>query len=125
MLEVDNFIHLAQERERGIDHRRASPRQIVELYTILTGVEEAGKGLGTTLADVGVRAEGQPRLGHALEAAERHVGHPREDLDEGPLGEARRSLLLLLLVFLLLLPHLQMGDIAQFRFPVPYVGSKI
>jgi hypothetical protein len=58
-------------------------------------VEEAGKALRRPLADVGVGAEREPRTGHAREAAERLVGHPRQDLQKGTLGDAHHSLLLL------------------------------
>lgn len=53
-------------------------------------VEESGEGLGRSLDDVRVGAEGEPLFGHAPEAAERPVGQARQDLDEGALGEARR-----------------------------------
>lgn len=79
------------------------------MYTIhadRVALEEAGQGLRTLLADLGVGAEGKPGLGHALEAAERAVGYPRQDLDEGAFGEAPQGLLLLSL----LLPHLGGGE---------------
>jgi hypothetical protein len=62
-------------------------------------VEETGKGLWRPRENVPGGAECKPRPGHALEAAERPVGHPSKDLDEGALGEARRRLLLLLYVY--------------------------
>jgi hypothetical protein len=49
----------------------------MELGACTAVVEESRQGLRSTLADVPVRAEGQPGSGHALEAAERLVGHPR------------------------------------------------
>jgi hypothetical protein len=65
-------------------------------------VEEARKGLRRPPADVPGGAEGKPRLGHTLEAAERPVGHPSKYFDEGALRETRRRLLMLLLLLLLL-----------------------
>lgn len=56
--------------------------------------EESGQGLGRFLAQVGVGAEGEPGSGDALEAAQRPVGHPREDLDGEVIGEAGHALLL-------------------------------
>jgi hypothetical protein len=122
MFDEDTFVALAQESEEGVDHRRASPGQIAEAPRVL--VEEAGQGLRTPLADLVVGAEGKPGLGHALEAAERHVGHPRQDLDEWPLGDAPQWLLLLLVLLLLLLTRLQMGETAQFSFPSLHPRSK-
>lgn len=69
-------------------------------------VEESGEGLGRSLDDVRVGAEGEPLLGHAPEAAERPVGQARQDLDEGALGEARRR-------GLPLLPLLRKGEAAR------------
>jgi len=65
------------------------------VVVFLTGeAEEAGQGLGRFLAEVRVGAEGEPGSGHALEPAQRHVGHPREDLDDEVLREAGHALLL-------------------------------
>ena len=76
------FVAVAQERERWVE-RRTSPFQVAESESIaFIMVGEAGESLWRPLADVGGGAEGEPRLGHALEAAERTVGHPRKDLDE-------------------------------------------
>jgi hypothetical protein len=71
------------------------------------------------LADVGVGAEGKPRLGDALEAAEQLVGCPRRDLDEGGDREAPHGRGLLLVLFLLLLLlHLQTGNKPVVGFPL-------
>jgi hypothetical protein len=83
----------------------------VELDVTEAGVEEAGEGLRAPPADLGIGAEGKPPLGHATEAAERPVGHPGQDLDQGVLRQARRGLLLLLVLM-----FLQMGEMVQFRF---------
>jgi hypothetical protein len=98
---INAFVALTQESEGRVDQRYTSPRQIVEFETVDVVVEEARKGLRRPLADVPRGAEGKPRLGHALEAAERPVGHSSKDLDEGALGEARHRLPLLMLLLLL------------------------
>jgi hypothetical protein len=110
LYKLDVDVALAQERHRGIDYRGTSPGQIVELEAIAAEVEEAGEGLRAPLADFGIGAEGKPRLWHALEAAERPVGHPGQDLDQSVLRQARHGLVLLVLMFL------QMGETVQFRF---------
>jgi len=56
--------------------------------------EDSGQGLGRFLAEIRVGAEGEPGSGHALEPAQRPVGHPREDLDDEVLREAGHALLL-------------------------------
>jgi hypothetical protein len=83
----------------------------VELDVTEARVEEAGEGLRAPPADLGIGAEGKPPLGHATEAAERPVGHPGQDLDQGVLRQARRGLLRLLVLM-----FLQMGETVQFRF---------
>lgn len=90
-----------QERGRRVNQRAASPGQIEEteasvvVGVVATGVgEEAGQGLGRFLAEVGVGAEGEPGSGDALEAAQRAVGHPREDVDDEVSGEAGHAPLL-------------------------------
>jgi hypothetical protein len=100
LLERNVVVARAQERERGVDQRWTSPIQITKIEIIDVLVEEPRQGLWRPLADVRGGAESKPRLGHALEAAERPVGHSRKDLDEGALGEARRGLLPLHLLFL-------------------------
>jgi hypothetical protein len=88
-----------QERKRGVDHGRASTRQVNEVAAVATiGAqavkEEAGHGLRAPAADDGVGAEGKPWPGDALEAAQRLVGHPREDFGDEIVGEAGRHWLL-------------------------------
>jgi hypothetical protein len=99
-MERNVFVDLTQERERGVVQRRTPPPsgQIKSIAVVVVVVEETGKGLWRPRENVPGGAECKPRLGHALEAAERPVGHPSKDLDEGALGEARRRLLLLLYV---------------------------
>jgi hypothetical protein len=101
-----------QERESRVDHRGPSPRQIAEFevaISICVVMEEAGQGLRRPLTDVWAGAESEPRPRHTLEAAQRPVGHPRQDLHERALREAPRGLLLLLLLPHLLLPPPQMA----------------
>lgn len=102
MLDREALVAPDQERERRVDRRGPSAGQVVEFEASAVLVEESRQGLRRQLADLWVGAEGEPGLGHALEAAERPVGHPRQDLREGPLREAPQRLLLLLVV----LPHL-------------------
>ena len=97
MFDTNVCVALSQERERGVDQRQTSSRQITETELVVVVVEETRKGLRRPLADVLGGAEGKPRLGHALEAAQRPVGHPSEDLDEGTLGDAHRRLPLVLM----------------------------
>lgn len=75
MRDAEMFIAAAQEREVRVDHGRTSSGQIVETAAVVF-VEEAGHGLRRPPADAGVGAEGEPLLGHALEAAQRPAGHP-------------------------------------------------
>jgi hypothetical protein len=114
---LDTYVSVAlpQKRERRVDQRRTSSRQIPEMEATPVLVEESREGLRRPPADVPGGAEGKPRLGHALEAAERPIGHPTKDLDEGALGEARRRLLLLLLL----------NDTSKWGFSVPFLGSKM
>lgn len=91
LLELESMVSPAQERERSID-QRAPPGQIAEAEVVGQAVmEESGEGLRCPLDGFdGVGAELAPLLGDALEAAERPVGQPRQDLDEGALGDALR-----------------------------------
>jgi hypothetical protein len=102
------------ERERRVDQRGAFAGQVMELEASTVVVEEAGQGLRAPLADVGVGAEGQPRLGHALEAAERLVGNPRQDSGEDVGGEAPERVLFLLLLVLQIVGTVRLGS----GFPV-------
>lgn len=91
--DLDVFTAAGQEGKRGVDHRPASPRHIGEMARfegLAVGypvVEEAGQGLMCLPAEGRVGAEGEPWFGHALEAAERAVGHPGEDVGDEVLGE--------------------------------------
>lgn len=95
LLDLKPIVDLAEERERRVDHRGPSAGQIKEAGASTIVEEEAGQGLRVPLADVWVGTEGQPWLGHTLESAERPVRHPRQDFDEGPLGEAPQGVLFL------------------------------
>lgn len=69
--------------------------EIEALVVFLSEEVEAREGVWRTLADVETGAKIKPRLGHALEAAERPVAHPLQDLPEDVVGDVRRGLLLL------------------------------